>query len=101
MKKLIAIAATIITLSLNAYASDQFIKLNTHGAVLTKAERNTGQGWDTTTGSILIEIQGQVYAIEDSKYNTIKDLNINDRVIVCFCLNEDDRVAKLYIVEKL
>lgn len=79
------------------YAQD--IKLTTTGTAISDAERNTSAGWDHSTGSILVEIQGEEYTVEDTKFNKIKNLHLGDNVIVCFELNDDDHISKISIID--
>jgi len=97
MKKLITLITALLMITVTAIAGD--IKLTTTGIIISEPERNTGQGWDITTGSILVNIQGEIYVIEDTKMWKLRKYRINDFVLVCFHLNENDRISKLYIVD--
>jgi hypothetical protein len=71
------------------------LKLPTHGMVLTEVERIDG-GY----GSLLVEIQGEVYAVVDTRFWKLRRMRITvgDIVQVVFTLNEEDRVSEIQVV---
>ena len=94
MKKIIiAVVASLVLVSCNAYASDN-IKLVTPGVILSEVAPD---------GSVLVHIQGQAYTVEDTSKLVLVRLNlkIGDNVLIVFQLGEDDRLNKLYISEKI
>lgn len=96
---LIIVAITLAAVFTSVCHAD--IKLTTVGIVVSEPCRNTGKGWNHSTGSILVNIQGEIYSFENTKYNLIKSLKPGNHVVVCFELNEDDRISKLYILKSI
>ena len=93
MKKVIIAVVCLVVLVSSAYASDS-IKLVTPGVVLSEVAPD---------GSVLVNIQGHAYAVEDTNKLVLLKLRlkIGDNVLVVFQLGEDDRLNKLYISEKI
>ncbi len=87
MKKLLAIAAMIITVTTTSYADD--IVLTTQGTIVGDVAEDN---------SVLVNIQGEIYAVEDTDIDVLHHIQDEDKVIIGIHLNEDDRISKLYIV---
>lgn len=73
----------------------EVIKLTTHERILPPIER-VADGY----GSVLVEIQDQVYAVEDTRHWRLRRMKVEEgsTVQVVFSLDEDDRVSKIHIV---
>lgn len=94
MKKLLCVILMVLTFTSPAVAGN--IKLTTRGIITMKAIKI-----DKGYGSLLVNIQGECYAVEDTQYWKVKNLKLNQEVMVVFELNEYDRVVKLSIVGRL
>jgi hypothetical protein len=96
MKKM---AAIILGISMMAnVAIADVLKLTTHGTVMSPVEILDRDG---LFGAFLVEIQGMLYAVEDTPLWKVMSLRIKEgsRVTVGIWLGEDDRLAKMYIIE--
>ena len=97
MKKLVLGIAIMLVTATTAFGGE-YLKLTTHGKVLTEIE-NLFNGY----GSILVEIQDQIYAVEDTRIWKLRILKVRpgSKVLIGIWLNENDRIQKIHVIENL
>lgn len=91
MKKIFGIIAGLFIALVSTPVIADNIQLMTNGLVASEVAND---------GSVLVYIQGEMYAVEDSEEEVLESIEFGDKVMLCFELNEEDRLAKLFIVGK-
>jgi len=99
-KNVCVIIAIAIIMMANSVGADNLV-LTTHGKVLTPITVN--RNYPEITGSVLVDIQGMYYAVEDTPLRALRKMGvkIGDQVLLGFELNEKDILSKIYILRKL
>lgn len=97
MKKMAIIILGICMLA-NTACCGTVLKLTAYGKVVSPVEvLKRGQVY----GAFLVEMQGILYAVEDTPLYKVRRMHIKEgsEVIVGIWLDENDKLCKLYIME--